>query len=124
MKEIDVANFLGVTIDCHLNWKAHISKINNRITKYCYVLSILSGAASKTVAINAYYGYVYPQLSYGIIFWGNSVDIQSTFILQKRCLRNIYSMDDTESLRDVYKNYKFLTLTSLYILELCIFVKK
>lgn len=123
VKEINVTNFLGITIDCHLNWKAHINNINNKITKYCYALSIIRGAASKSVAISTYYGYVYPQLSYGIIFWGDSVNIQSTFILQKRCLRSIYNLEDTESLRDIFKTNKFLTLTGLYILELCLFVK-
>lgn len=122
ISEITETNFLGVTLDNHLNWKAHINKINSRLTKYCYALSVLSNITSKSVAISAYYGYVYPQLSYGIIFWGNSVHVNSIFLMQKRCLRNIYNLDSTDTLRDLFKN-NFLTVTCIYILELCHFVK-
>lgn len=115
--------FLGVTLDSHLNWKAHINKINNKMSKYCYALSILSRVSSKHIATNAYYGYIYPQLSYGIIFWGNSGNVQSTFIMQKRCLRNIFNLETTDSLRNIFKEYKFLTVTGIYILEICTFVK-
>lgn len=119
---VSETNFLGVIIDTHLNWKSHVIKVNKKLSQYCYILSVLTNISSKEIAINAYYGYVYPQLNYGIIFWGNSVDIESTFILQKRCLRTIFKLHSTDSLRHVFKN-NFLTITDIYILEICVFVK-
>jgi hypothetical protein len=123
IQEVDSFNFLGVSIDPHLNWKSQIEKINKKISSGCYALSILSETCSESVVVNAYFGSVYPLLTYGIIYWGNSINVQSTFVLQKKCLRTIYRMDARQTLRNVFKEKRFLTLTGLYLLELCIFVK-
>lgn len=118
-----VINFLGIQIDTNLNWKSHISKVNQKIAKYCYAISTLSHVSSKSIAKNTYYGHVFPQLCYGVIFWGNSVNVESVFIMQKKCIRAIYNMKSTESLRTVFKQNNFLTLTGIFILEICLFVK-
>ncbi|CAK1588936.1 unnamed protein product [Parnassius mnemosyne] len=118
IETVDNINFLGVTIDCHLNWKSHIEKINKKISSYSYALSILAETTSVDVSRAAYFGQVYPLLVYGIIFWGNSTNVQSTFILQKRCLRIIYNMYSDETLRNVFKEKGYLTLTNIYILEI------
>ncbi|CAK1593695.1 unnamed protein product [Parnassius mnemosyne] len=124
IETVDNINFLGVTIDCHLNWKSHIEKINKKISSYSYALSILAETTSVDVSRAAYFGQVYPLLVYGIIFWGNSTNVQSTFILQKRCLRIIYNMYSDETLRNVFKEKGYLTLTNIYILEISIFIKQ
>lgn len=121
--EVSESKFLGVTIDCHLSWKQHIAQTNTKVSKYIFALSILSNISSKEIAKNAYYGHVYPHLTYGIIFWGNSVDVISTFKLQKRCLRAIYKLRSTDSVRNVFKENELLTLTGIFILEICLFVK-
>lgn len=123
VSEVNVTNFLGLTIDSNLNWKGHISYNNSKISKCCYALSIVTNVSNKQTAINAYYGLVYPHLCYGIIFWGNSVDVQLTFVLQKRCIRSIFKLLSTDSLRTVFKQNNLLTLTGIYILEICLFVK-
>lgn len=123
IEEVDKTNFLGVTIDPYLNWKAHIEKINSKISRSCYLLSVLSDIADKQTVKNAYYGYVFPLLKYGIIYWGNSVNVQSTFILQKRCIRTIYRLRQGESLRNIFRENNLLTVTGIYILELALFVK-
>lgn len=106
------------------NWKLHTEKINKKIASSCYAISILIKVTSVEVAKQAYYGNVYPQLTYGVIFWGNSVNVQSTFILQKRCLRLIFNVKTRESLRPVFKRHRMLTLTCIYILEICLFIRQ
>lgn len=103
LEEVCHTDFLGVTIDNHLNWKMHIEKLNNKLSSRCYALSVLVDVASTEVAVSAYYGNIYPLLMYGVLFWGNSVDAAKTFILQKRCLRIIYRMPNDKSLRLVFK---------------------
>ena len=41
IERVDSFNFLGVTIDKHLNWKQHIEIIANKLSKYCGILSKL-----------------------------------------------------------------------------------
>lgn len=121
--EVNNIKFLGITIDKNLSWKHHINVLNIRLCSYCYALSVLVDVASVEVAVNAYYGNVYPLLMYGVIFWGNSVDAVKTFTIQKRCLRIIYSKPSDFSLRTLYKEKGFLTLAGIYILEICLFVR-
>jgi hypothetical protein len=124
IEQVDNANFLGIRIDTHLNWKSHIADLNNKIAKACYALSILSDTCSENVIKSAYYGNVYSLLTYGIIYWGDSTDVVTTFRLQKRCIRTMYHLDCRHSLRDIFKEKKLLTFTGIYILELCLFVKR
>lgn len=58
----------------------------------------------------------------GIIFWANSPDIFRIFILQKRCIRNIYQLQNHESCKNYFINNKILTLPCIYIYESVIFV--
>lgn len=113
-----------VKIDTHLSWKSHISELNKKIAKACYALSVLSETCSESVLKSAYYGNVFSLLTYGIIYWGDSVDVMTTFRLQKRCLRTMYHLHCRRSLRNVFKEKEFLTLTGIYILKLCLFVKR
>lgn len=124
LEEVNSLKFLGVIIDTNLNWKSHIEYINKRISSYCYALSILKNLTSTNVAKSAYYGHIFPLLTYGVIFWGNSVNVQDTFILQKKCLRIIYNKKYDETLRPIFINNKLLTLTCIYILEICLFVQE
>ena len=41
IERVDSFNFLGVTIDKHLNWKQHTEIIANKLSKYCGILSKL-----------------------------------------------------------------------------------
>ena len=123
VEEVDSIKCLGVNIDTHLNWKTHIENINNKISITCYALSILLEICSEGVVLSSYYGNVFSILTYGIMYWGNSVNVESTFRLQKRCLRTVFRMRSIDSLRNVFREKRVLTLVSIYILELCLFVR-
>jgi hypothetical protein len=123
IEEIENISFLGIIIDPHLTWKPHIQKINNKISSQCYALSILAETCSQKAVITAYYANIYSLLTYGVIYWGNSTDTQSTFVLQKKCLRIIFRMNNRQSLRNIFKDRGFLTLPCIYIYQLCNFVK-
>lgn len=58
------------------------------------------------------------------MLWGNSVNAKDLFLLQKRCIRVLSNIRNEESCRPHFIKLKILTLTSLYILEACKFVRK
>lgn len=62
-------------------------------------------------------------LRYAIIFWGNSTDGEEAFKAQKKCVRAICNLRLPDSCRPHFKTLNILTLPSLYIFELAIFVK-
>lgn len=123
IENVKTIKFLGLHIDSHLNWKYQIESINNRLSSQSYALLMLAKSASRDTLLTAYYGNVYPLLNYGVILWGNSVNADSTFILQKRCIRIIYNKDPMTSARPLFRDNNILTLTSIYILNLCMFIR-
>jgi len=81
--------FLGVHIDASLTWKEHIHALSNKLSKAYYLISFLSWVVDTETLLTVYYAYVYSHLSYGVVFWGDSVDVNKPFILQKKIVRKI-----------------------------------
>lgn len=121
---VNAAPFLGLTIDKELNWKENINIICTKLDKFVFALRKLRQTVSKETALIAYNGYVASLLRYGIVIWGNSVEVQRVFIAQKKCVRAVYGAEYLAHCRPIFKDLKILTLTGLYIYEICLFVRK
>lgn len=74
--------------------------------------------------VMAYHGYVESVLRYGIMFWGNSVNKTVIFRAQKRNIRAIKGLKSDDSCKPVFKQLNILTLPSLYIFEVAVFVQQ
>jgi hypothetical protein len=116
-------NFLGVALDDALSWREHIKKLSVTLNKAYYVLLTLKHALDRESLIMVYYAYVYSHISYGIIFWGNSVDSHRIFKLQKRIIRIICGIRQRDTCRPHFKQLKILSMPSIYIFQLLVFVK-
>lgn len=114
---------LGITIDSHINWKDHISKIKTKLSQFIYALRQLKKTTNLQTALTAYYAFAHAWLSYGVILWGNSTSVQDLLILQKKCIRIITNIKQTDSCKPYFRDLKILTLPGIYILESCKFVK-
>lgn len=123
VESITVHKFLGIHIDRNCKWNIHIEKVCNKLNSFTYVLRRLKNTASIQTAITAYYGYVHSILSYGLLIWGNSSEINKAFIVQKKCLRAVCGMAPYESCRPLFSKLNILTLPCMYILETAKFVK-
>lgn len=95
----------------------------DKINRYVFALKRLKNITDRSTVLAAYHAYVVSNLRYGLIFWGNSVNIQRAFITQKKCLRAICGIPPFQSCRPIFRELKLLTLPSLYIYEVCKFVK-
>lgn len=124
LSKTDSIKFLGITLDKFCSWKDHIENICGKMNSFLYPLRRISCEVSRSAAITAYHGYISSILRYGVIMWGRSVDIDQAFVMQKKCLRAIFGLKQTDSCRPFFKKYKILTLPCLYVLESCIFVFK
>jgi hypothetical protein len=63
-------------------------------------------------------------MSYGVIFWGHTKNTIRVFRLQKRILTIMSGCGRRDSCRKLFVEQKILTLPSLYIYQLIMFVKK
>jgi hypothetical protein len=120
---IDTFSLLGLNIDKNINWKDHIQTISSKLSRFTYALYELKKTTDLKTATSAYYAYAHSIFRYGILLWGNSTNVNSLFILQKKCIRTLVNIKKTETCRPYFKKLGILTLASLYILEACTFVK-
>ncbi|KAF9797335.1 hypothetical protein SFRURICE_006317, partial [Spodoptera frugiperda] len=124
LETVNEFTLLGLTIDTNINWKSHILKLKSKISKFSYALYEIKKTTDLKTALTMYYAYAHAWFTYGIILWGNSTDAQSLFILQKKLIRIITNIEQTDSCKPHFTKHKILTLVNIYILELCKLVRK
>lgn len=124
IKQFTETKFLGILIDQDINWKSHIDNLNKRVNKFVYALKHVRKITNISTALVSYHAYVESILRYGLLVWGNSTDFSRVFIAQKKCIRALGGIPPDESCKPLFKKFGLLPLPSLYILEVCMFVKK
>lgn len=121
---VDEFTLLGLVVDTHLNWKSHIKRIRGKLSSFAYALREIKKSTDLHAALVTYYAYAHAWLSYGIILWGNSTDSQTLFTAQKKLIRILVNVANTESCKSHFQQQKILTVPCMYILEICKFVHK
>lgn len=116
--------FLGIFLDENLNFKTHCEYVISRLSSLVYMLKNLRTVLTRQQLITVYYAQVESILRYGLIFWGWSTSSCDVFLVQKRILRSIAGVHRTHSCRDLFRENGVLTLPSLFIQEMSIYVFK
>lgn len=124
IEEVDNIKFLGIMYDKFCNWKSHIHMVCAKIDKFIYAIRRLRQIVSQDAALSAYHGYVSSILSYGLIMWGNSVEMDKAFRVQKKCIRAIYNCKPLDSCKPLFQKNKILPLPCMYIRDISVFVKR
>lgn len=123
LKEVDTSLFLGLNLDNRCSWKTHIEIVCNKINKFVYVLKRLRRTCDEKTALLAYHGYVASILRYGLVIWGNSVDLPRAFRAQKKCIRSICGLTPRESCKPLFTKLNILPVPCMYIYATAVFVK-
>jgi hypothetical protein len=113
--------FLGLIIDETLSWNQHTDLIAAKLCSACYVLRNLKHIVPQATLRTIYYAYIHSILSYGIIFWGNSSNVNKPFIVQKKIIRILANIGARESCKEAFRSLGIMTLYSQYICSLIIF---
>jgi len=124
-KQITAVNsikFLGLEIDSTLSWKQHIDSIIPKLNKACFAVRQVKPYMALEALRMIYFSYFHSIVTYGIIFWGNSVHSQYVFKTQKRMIRIIADLGVRDSCRCVFKKLGILPLYSQYLYSLLMFV--
>ncbi|KAI5638173.1 reverse transcriptase (RNA-dependent DNA polymerase) domain-containing protein [Phthorimaea operculella] len=109
-------------ITSDVKYNGETDNICNRLSQASYALYKLSKIVNRETVLIAYHSLVGSVLRYGIIFWGNATGAKTVFTSQKRCLRSICNLRRTDSCKQHFIDLKILTVPSLYIYEVSIYV--
>ncbi len=110
--------FLGVFLDENLKFHCHLEHVTKKISIGIFMLRQLRQSVSTEVLLSAYYGLIYPYLTYAVPVWGS--ESQKTlflFRLQRKAVRIIFSVSSKHPCKEFFRTYNILTFPSLYILE-------
>ena len=117
--------FLGLIIDRNLTFTNHKDWVCKKLSSGIFVLRQLSKFLSSDVLLTAYYGLVYPFLSYAVPIWGyQSTSSQFIFRLQKKAIRAVFGKPSRASCKPLFADNGILTFPSIYILSTVLFVHK
>ena len=108
-----------------LTWNDHVDYICSKLSSNIYVLRNVAKHCSKSILRMAYYGLIYPHISYGVALWGScsTSSFQRIFRLQKKAIRVILNLKQRESCRDGFQDLNILPFPCVYIFETILFCR-
>ena len=104
-------NFLGLQIDQHLNWNAHIQKCSNKISRTLGVMNRLNRYLPTKILRVLYDSLVLPHLQYVILSWGSKLSRLSK--LQKRAIRVVTCSKFNAHTEPLFKSLNLLKLEDM-----------
>jgi hypothetical protein len=121
---VNTIKFLGLIIYSTLSWKQHIDSIISKLNRACFAIRQVKPYMALVALKTIYFSYFHSIVTYGIIFWGNSVHSQYIFKIQKRMIRLIANLGVRDSCCCVLKNWGFYPcIHNTYIPYSCLWLK-
>jgi len=108
-------NFLGLTINENLNWKNHINKIANKISKSMGILNKLKHFLPLNTKVLIYNSLILSHLNFCILAWGYQCD--RILKLQKRIVRILNISKYNAHTEPIFKTLKLLKVTDILKLQ-------
>ena len=108
---VDNFTFLGITINEHLSWRPHMTKILNKVSKTGYILNKLKKILPEGILLTIYNSLINPHFNYAILLWGHKGE--RIFKQQKKVIRHI-----TRSKFNAHTDPLFIKLRVLKIEDL------
>ena len=112
VKEFD---FLGITIDDQLSWKAHTKKLTGKISRTIGVMKKIKRYAPLSVLKTLYQSLINSRLLYGVICWGYASSQLLT--LQKKAIRVMTNSKLNTHTSPLFKTNKILYINDMFKLK-------
>ena len=115
INRVSSAKFLGVVVDDHVNFKAHVDYNLKKLSKYIFIIYKIRKFIPLKELIQIYYCLIYPNLIYCVSVWGSCYEstLKPLKTLQNRLVRAISGVGYRASAQPVYQRYKLLKLDQI-----------
>lgn len=123
LEACESTTFLGFELDRALTWESHVDKVCGRLGSACFALYRLSRFLPESVVRSCYFATVHSVLQYGAELWGRSSDWLRAFRMQKRAVRAVARIPQDSSARPFFKSLGILTLPSILIYQVAVYVR-
>ena len=70
IEKVEDFNFLGLTLDTHVNWKKHSEKVSNKCSRIIGILNRLKHTLPQRIKIMLYNALLLPHINYCLTTWG------------------------------------------------------
>ena len=117
---VDKIDFLGISLDKHLSWNQHVSKIGIKISKTICVMARMKKYVTCQTLKLIYCTLIQSYLMYGILVWG--FNMKKVEILQKKAIRIIDKSFFLEHTEKIFKKYRLLKLNDIFKLRCLNFI--
>jgi len=105
----------GIELDQNLKWKEH--NVSKKLYTALFGIARIAKICNRKTTLSAYHALFHSVMTYGIVLWGGSKDIQKFLVIQKKAIRYIMHIPNMQSCREHFKTLGILTVPSAYILE-------
>jgi hypothetical protein len=115
--EMPAIKFLGVYLDPKLNFKFHINKLVNKISRSLYMVKLSKNFLTAGVLKSLYYALIHSNLIYGLHIWSSAASstLNPLEKIQKKAIRTINLTPYNSHTEPLFKSNKILPLK--YLIE-------
>ncbi len=126
VKKVLSTKYLGVILDENLDWKEHMSNINNSLIKTSNSFKIIKHQVSQLDKIIFYYDYIYSKIQYGIEVYGKAsiTALRKVQTQQNRAIKILFNKDFLTPTHSLHKDIDILLVQDIFKLYILKFVDK
>ena len=115
IEKVEKYNFLGFSLDEHMNWNNHIDKIAMKVSRTIGILCKLKHIFPFSILQTLYSSLIIPHLTNGILIWG--YNLEGLFKLQKKAIRIIANRKYNDHTEPIFKSPNLLKLHDIFKLS-------
>ena len=126
IKKVEDFKFLGLHINQHLSWKSHMLKVLSKIRRNLGIVRKIAYFLDKHSLLQLYHCFIMSHIRYGIIVWHHSHKAIRKKIqaCANKFLRIIFHLKPRDSVREIMKNNKLLSVKQIYHFEISKFMQR
>ena len=126
LKEVSSLKYLGLQIDCNLNWNDHMDILTNSLVKYCSMFAKLRHLVPVECLKALFLSLVQSKISYALEVYGVAKEchLKRLQVLQNRMLKILQFKNYRCSTNILHKCYGILKIKDLYEAKILNFMHK